>query len=213
MTSLGSTLYRLSRRCAVLRGLCWRLVLARCGSRLLVHHGVNLLHPGAMAFGVGVSLHPNAVLNARREDGKLGIALGDGVMIRESAVINAHGGEVVLGHGSFVGPCSVLQGPRLMIGSQVMLGGGVKIYSSNHVYEDVLRPMKEQGETSKGIEIADDVWIGAGAVILDGVRLGRGCIVGGGAVVTRDIPEFAVAVGNPARIIKHRTGMASGQPA
>lgn len=55
-----------------------------------------------------------------------------------------------------------------------------------------------------GITLGDDVWIGANSVILPGVTIGRGAVIGAGAVVTKDIPEYAIAVGNPARVIKYR---------
>jgi len=65
--------------------------------------------------------------------------------------------------------------------------------------------MMDQGMYSRGpVVIGDDVWIGAGATILDGVRVGRGAIVGAGAVVTRDVPDFAVVTGVPAKVVSQR---------
>ena len=65
--------------------------------------------------------------------------------------------------------------------------------------------MMEQGVYSQGsIVIGDDVWLGAGAVVLDGVRIGKGCIVGAGAVVTKNLPDYAIAVGVPAKVTKMR---------
>jgi acetyltransferase-like isoleucine patch superfamily enzyme len=65
-------------------------------------------------------------------------------------------------------------------------------------------PIQTQGHVAKSIEIGDDVWIGANVVVLGGVRIGRGAVIGAGAVVTRDIPEFAIAVGVPARPVGSR---------
>lgn len=64
--------------------------------------------------------------------------------------------------------------------------------------------IREQPHTKKPIRIGDDVWIGANVTILKGVCIGKGAVVGAGSVVTRDIPEYAVAVGNPAKVIRYR---------
>jgi acetyltransferase-like isoleucine patch superfamily enzyme len=71
--------------------------------------------------------------------------------------------------------------------------------------EQVDIPMMEQGVYSEDpVVIGDDVWLGAGAMVLDGVKIGKGCIVGAGAVVTKNLPDYAVAVGVPAKILKNR---------
>ncbi|MFH1482850.1 MAG: acyltransferase [Chloroflexota bacterium] len=90
------------------------------------------------------------------------------------------------------------------IGKDVMMGPEVMIISREHIYSDLERPMRVQGGVSEAVIIEDDVWIGARAIILRGVRIGRGSIVGAGAVVTRDVPQHAVVGGNPARILKYR---------
>jgi acetyltransferase-like isoleucine patch superfamily enzyme len=77
-----------------------------------------------------------------------------------------------------------------------------KILAVNHVFGDLSRPILDQGVTGQGITIGDGAWIGAGAAILDGVRIGRGAVIGANAVVTADVPDHAVAVGVPARVIK-----------
>ena len=77
-----------------------------------------------------------------------------------------------------------------------------KFWRSNHVYQDTTRPISHQGITAQGIVIEDGAWIGAGAIILDGVRVGRNAVVGAGAVVTRDVPAYILAAGNPARVVR-----------
>ncbi len=67
--------------------------------------------------------------------------------------------------------------------------------------------MKQPIETKGGIVIADNVWLGFGVIVLDGVRIGNGAVIGAGAVVNHDIPDNAIAVGVPARIIKMRDGI------
>ena len=87
-----------------------------------------------------------------------------------------------------------------------MIAPNCMIASGNHGIKDNNIPMIEQQCYSKGkIVIEDDVWIGANCVILDGVKISTGAVVGGGSIVTKDIPHKAVVVGNPAKIIKYRT--------
>lgn len=65
-------------------------------------------------------------------------------------------------------------------------------------------PIREQGVTREGIIIEDDCWLGSGVKVLDGVTIGKGCVIGANSVVTKDIPPYSVAVGAPARVIKKR---------
>jgi acetyltransferase-like isoleucine patch superfamily enzyme len=76
------------------------------------------------------------------------------------------------------------------------------VLAVNHVFSDASRPIMDQGITAAGIRIDDDCWIGAGAIVLDGVTIGRGSCIGAGAVVTRSIPAHSLAVGTPARVIR-----------
>ncbi|MNR25572.1 Maltose O-acetyltransferase [compost metagenome] len=83
-----------------------------------------------------------------------------------------------------------------------MLAQNIVVSGLNHGYEDPNVPPSSQKETKKLIVISDDVWIGANSVITAGVTIGKHVVVGAGSVVTKDIPDYCVAVGNPARIIK-----------
>ena len=92
----------------------------------------------------------------------------------------------------------------LEIGDRVLIGPRVLILSAGHGYLDDRRLIQEQGLTHGRIVIEEDVWIGGGSVILQGVRLGRGCVVGGGSTVVKDVPPYGVAAGAPARVVKWR---------
>lgn len=93
----------------------------------------------------------------------------------------------------------------ITIGNCVMIGPYTRIFTQNHRYDDPDTPMFQQGYDSKPVIIEDDVWIGANCTILPGVRIGKGSVIGAGAVVTKDIPAFSVAGGVPAKVIKKRT--------
>lgn len=90
------------------------------------------------------------------------------------------------------------------IGRYVLIGPHVYIGTGNHGYTNHALPIQRQKNLGGKIRIGDDVWIGAKAVILPGVTIGRGAIVGAGAVVTKDVPPFAIVGGVPAKVIKYR---------
>ena len=90
----------------------------------------------------------------------------------------------------------------MTIGDRVYLSPAVHVYSSNHVFEDPEVSFVEQGLTAQGVVIEDDCWIGAVAVILDGVTIGERSVVAAGAVVTRDVPPHSLVAGVPARVVR-----------
>jgi maltose O-acetyltransferase len=91
------------------------------------------------------------------------------------------------------------------IGRDVMIAQRCMIIGGNHEIERTDIPMNLQGEGKQGaIVVGDDVWIGAGTIVLGPVTIGRGCVIGAGSVVTKDLPDYSVAVGNPARVIRNR---------
>lgn len=98
---------------------------------------------------------------------------------------------------------SVVHG-KVCMGNNVRIAPGAKIFGENHGFSDLDKPICTQPNTRKGITIGDDVWIGANAVVCDGVKIGAHSIVGAGAIVTKDVPEYSVVGGNPAKVIKSR---------
>lgn len=128
-------------------------------------------------------------------------ALGKKSFIEDFSTINNGVGDVNIGENTIIGLGNTIIGP-VSIGNNVMLAQNVVISGLNHNYEDVNLPPSSQGVTCSAVDIADDVWIGANTVITAGVSIGKHSIIGGGSVVTKNIPEFSVAVGNPARVVK-----------
>ncbi|MDO8523669.1 MAG: acyltransferase [bacterium] len=134
-----------------------------------------------------------------------GIRLGVGSNIRPYAKLDAQRGFIEIGENCSVHSFCVIYGyGGVRIGNGVRIAPQVVIVAQNHNFDDLSRPIYEQGFNSKGIVIADDVWIGAGAKILDGVTIGTGAIVGAGSVVTRDVPPMAIVAGVPARVLRMR---------
>jgi maltose O-acetyltransferase len=107
--------------------------------------------------------------------------------------------------------CDVDASGGITIGTHVMIAPYVSLITSNHRYRTQFS-IEDNYMELKPIVIRDDVWIGQGAIILPGVTISRGAIIGAGAVVTKDVPEYAVAVGNPAKVVKYRN-LVPGPPA
>lgn len=115
------------------------------------------------------------------------------------------GEEIEIGDNSGLGLNCRVNGP-LKIGRDVMMGPDVMIFTQNHANDRLDIPMNLQTAPKVPVEIGDDVWIAARVIILPGIKVGNGAIIGAGAVVTKDVPEYAVVGGNPARILKYRDG-------
>ncbi len=139
----------------------------------------------------------------RRMCGKLILnKCGKKVNIEKGAIFSS---KVEIGDFSGIGIDAFIEG-TCYIGNDVMMGPKCSIYTLNHKTDDITRPMRGQGFTAeKPVFIGDDVWIGANVTILPGVKIGSHSIIGACAVVTKDIPDWAVAVGNPAVVKKYRS--------
>lgn len=111
--------------------------------------------------------------------------------------------DVCIGDNSDLGSHCLVQG-NVEIGKDVMMAPDVKVFTRNHRFDRLDIPMNQQGEVSYKTIIGDDVWIGSNAVILPGRKIGHHSIVGAGSIVTKDVPDYAIVVGNPARIIRYR---------
>ncbi len=121
----------------------------------------------------------------------------------EHGAFFASGRDIEIGDNSGLGLNCRVTGP-LKIGNDVMMGPDVMIFTQNHRNDRLDIPMRLQTDPKKPVVIEDDVWIAARVTILPGVTVHKGSILGAGAVVTKDVPEYAIAGGNPARVIRYR---------
>lgn len=128
-------------------------------------------------------------------------SVGKSVNVQNRATV---GRRVTIGDYSGIGrDCLVQSGTT--IGKHVMMGPEVLIFTQNHSHASIEETLDTQGfEPEEPVTIEDDVWIGARAIILPGVTIGRGSIIGAGAIVTKDVPPYSIAAGNPARVVKTR---------
>lgn len=130
---------------------------------------------------------------------------------RDTIFETGDGGDIVIGEETFIQPKCQFTAYRagIRIGRRVQIAAGCAFYSYDHG-TSLDQTIWDQPLTTRGpIEIGDDAWLGYGVVVLSGVRIGPGAVVGAGAVVTRSVPAYAIAAGNPARVLKMRTGAAA----
>ena len=127
--------------------------------------------------------------------------LGRKSVIESYCCINNAVGDVTIGDHTRVGIHCTVIGP-VCIGNHVNLAQGITVTALNHNFADSNRKIDEQGISTKPVVIGDDVWIGANAVILPGVTIGRHVVVAAGAVVTKDVPDYSLVAGVPAKEIK-----------
>ena len=128
-------------------------------------------------------------------------SLGKQSVIESYCCINNAVGDVIIGSHTRIGIHCTVIGP-VTIGNHVNLAQGIVVTALNHNFKDTTLYIDEQGISTNPVVIGDDVWIGANAVILPGVTIGRHAVVAAGAVVTKDVPDYCVVGGVPARIIK-----------
>lgn len=128
-------------------------------------------------------------------------SLGDYSVIESYSCINNAVGDVIIGDHTRVGLHNTIIGP-VTIGHHVNLAQGITVTALNHNFSDTGKRIDEQGITTAPVMIEDDIWIGANAVILPGVKIGNHSVVAAGAVVTKNVPPHTLVAGVPAKVIK-----------
>ncbi len=180
---VGSTL--LTRWGALLRRPCLKLLLGQCGRKLWVFNAVTWLSPKNIFIGNACEIGPDCVVDANG-DGR--IQMGDKVLIRRGCIVDAGEKGVIT------------------FGDRVWIGPGCYLRSSNHNFDDIHKPLIEQGHKPGTIILEDDVWLGAHVCILPNTHLEKGCIVSAGSIVSGRYPAYSIIAGNPGRVVGKREG-------
>jgi acetyltransferase-like isoleucine patch superfamily enzyme len=164
-------------------------------NRIALH--LELARRDAFARG---PMHGN-VLEMLRE-GRL--TIGPHSYFEPGVWLTSESGRIVIGGGSLLNlDVMVAAIDRVEIGEHCMLANGCLVTDGNHRFDDLDSPVPWQGFTTKGpVTIGDNVWLGANVVVTSGVTIGRRAVIGANSVVTEDVPEFAIAAGAPARVLK-----------
>jgi len=163
------------------------------------------IHHDDLRLSKGVFIDDRVLIYQDRDGGP--VELDSNVLVyRDSIIQTGAGGSVTIGEWSSFQPrcqLSAYLGP-IRIGCNVIIAPNCAFYPYDHgiAPDELIR--KQPVQTKGGIHIEDDVWLGVGVIVLDGVRIGKGAMIGAGSVVTRDVPDNAIAVGVPARVVKMR---------
>ena len=187
-----------------LRGIAYRLML-RMDGWAAIEPGVRLRFASRIRLGRGAYLDEGVYIHACPN----GVSIGEGTLVMHGAVLHVYNfrqlpqAGIRIGRDSLISEYTVIRGQGgVTIGDRVYTSPMTQIIAVNHVFDDPERPFVEQGITAEGIVIEDDVWLGASAVVTDGVRIGRGAVIAAGAVVTADVPPHTLVAGVPARVVR-----------
>jgi carbonic anhydrase/acetyltransferase-like protein (isoleucine patch superfamily) len=148
----------------------------------------------------GAHFHPTAYVAAEAAIFTTHLVLGEQSWIAGHALVR---GDVEFGAHTTVNPYAMISG-KVRCGDGVRIASHVSIVGFNHGFDDPHVPIHRQKHESLGVTIEDDVWIGANAVVLDGVRVGSGAVIAAGAVVSKDVPAMAIVAGVPAKVVRFR---------
>jgi galactoside O-acetyltransferase len=188
-----------------LRRLAYRKIFKSIGNQVFIQHGVELIGSSCIEIGDEVNIFKGVRLDAKGHKNNK-IYIQNRVTIERNVDIGCmDNSSIYIDENTYIAPgvCIAGQGD-IHIGKNCMIAANSGIYANNHVFTDLSLPVKQQGTTREGIIIEDDCWLGHGVTVLDGVKIGKGSIIGAGAVVSKNIPPYSIAVGVPAKVIKDR---------
>jgi acetyltransferase-like isoleucine patch superfamily enzyme len=182
----------------LIKNLLLRLFEGACRAGRACAHRVRF-------FGRAVTVDPSCRISWRsiiRTSGGGSISIGKNCEIHAFAMILTYGGVVTIGQNCSLNPFVIVYGHGgTKIGNGVRIAAHSVIIPANHI-PTAGTPLYQSGVSGEGIAIGNDVWIGAGARILDGVTIGNNAVVGAGSVVTKPVPAYAIVAGVPARLIR-----------
>lgn len=181
-------------------------LLGEVGRGAVFGKRLTIRHPHKVRIGAGTVIDDDAVLDAKGEEND-GIRIGAGAYIGRGAILSCKEGSIRVGdHANISANCTLLSETEVALGSHCFLAGNCYLVAGgNHSFADLSKPIMLQPSLSKGgIHIGDDVWLGAGVIVLDGVTIGGHSIVGAGSTVTIDLPEYSFARGSRALKVEDR---------
>ena len=194
----------------VLRSRLFPLVLGSVGRNVVFGANVTLRHPHKIHIGDNVVIDDLCCLDAKGTDNK-GITIGNGVFVGRNTILSCKNGDIVIDDRANIGfNCEIFSASRVRVGKDILIAAYTYLVGGDHLYDRIDIPVLQQGRTAKGIDVGDGTWLGTHVVVTDGSTIGRDAIIGAGAVVVGDIPEFAIATGIPAKVTRNRREPGSG---
>jgi acetyltransferase-like isoleucine patch superfamily enzyme len=172
----------------------------------------GFIAPSAVIYHSDLRLGQNVLVGDRviiyqAEDGGP-VQLGDrSAVLRDTAIETGFGGSIRIGSETWIHPRNQLNAYRgsIHVGNGVDIAPNCAFYPYDHGFAASQSIREQPLETKGDIVVEDHAWLGVGVIVLSGVRIGKGAVIGAGSVVNKDIPDYAIAVGNPARVIKMRS--------
>lgn len=175
----------------------------KVGKGLIIGRNVIIRHPQKIVFGDFVTIDDNCIIDGRGGDG---IEFEDNVLINRNCMILAKTGSIIFRKKtSLGGNSSVVSMSGVELGEAVLTAGGCAISAGLYSFDELDIPIMDQKVYSKGpITIGEYSWLGTNVTIVDGVKIGKGAVIGALSLVNKDIDDYAIAVGIPAKIIRKR---------
>ncbi|MEN8154176.1 MAG: acyltransferase [Acidobacteriota bacterium] len=189
-----------------LRKIFFKKLFKKVGKGVVFGRNMTIRHPQKIIIGNNVIFDDNCVIDAKGIENS-GISIGDNVLIGRNSVLSCKGGDIEIDDFSNIGPDNIIiSESSIKIGKYVFTAGKLyMIAGGNHSFDRKDIPIWHQPSVSKGgIIIEDDVWIGASSTILDGVKIGKGAIVGAATLVHKKVKSYTVSLGVPAQVVKKR---------
>ncbi len=169
-------------------------------NKVFIDKYVHIPYPETVSIKGNCTIKSNVQIKTCKNSN---IILNDNTMICSYTTLETAGGYIEIGKNIIIGEYSTIQGQGgVVLEDNVLLASHVHFISNHHQYTDINQPIKEQPNIARKILIKENTWIGINVVILSGVTIGKNCVIGTGSIVKNDIPDYSVAVGNPAKVVK-----------
>ncbi|HUR81053.1 MAG TPA: DapH/DapD/GlmU-related protein [Thermoanaerobaculia bacterium] len=189
-----------------LRRTLYPSLLGACGRNVVFGQNVVVRHPHKIRIGDNVVIDDNCLIDAKGESNR-GITIGSGVFIGRNTILSCKNGDIELGDGANIGfNCEIFSASSVRIGRETLVAAYCYVIGGDHDFGDPSQPILTQERRSAGVTVGAGAWLGAGAKILDGVTVGDRAVVGAAAVVRASVPDGAIAVGIPAKVVGRRDG-------
>jgi acetyltransferase-like isoleucine patch superfamily enzyme len=190
----------------LVRGMLLSSLFESCGQGVIFGKGLMIRKPGQIKLGDRVAIDDATLLDGGMES-ETAITVGAGSIVSKGCVLQAKTKPLIVGEDCDIGAHVILSSiGGIILGESVLIAGNCYIGGGRYRIDDLEKPIMYQGIYSRGaVEIGNGTWIGASVTILDGVKIGKNCVIGAGSLVTKDIPDYAVALGSPAKVVQQRT--------
>jgi acetyltransferase-like isoleucine patch superfamily enzyme len=193
----------------LLRRIFWPRLFGSCGKKVYFGSNITLMHPHRIRLGDRIVIGNGCVLDARTPSSDVAIAIGNDVILSQGGMLSCKNANIRIGDRVGIGPYTVVQATNddsvlidedaIVAAHCCIVGGGQ--YQMDRLDVPIARqPMRSTG----GTRVEAGVWLGSHVNVLGGVTVGRDTVVGAGSVVVRSLPERAVCVGVPARVVRRR---------